>query len=452
MNAFGVLFLVAAVLLTWSLPRRLAALPLLMSALYMTDGQWVDIGGAHFTQPRLIIVAGLLRIVIRREQLFGGLQVVDKLMLLWGMLIMVTSAAHLPSLLLFRTGLVWTEMGAYFVFRIFLQDLDDVAAVFKVLAAALIPVSCVLLYEKQTGWNPYSLLGGVSEWAAIRNDSIRAAGPFSHAILAGTVGAAAMGIALALWSKSRALAVLCSTAGLATVYASTSSGPVLMVLFLCLAMAAWHCRNRMGVVRGMMIFLVLALALVMKAPVYFLIARIDIVGGSQGWFRAKLIDSSIDHISEWWLAGTDYTRHWMATGIAANENHTDMTNHFLSMGVTGGLPLMLTFMAVIAVSFHGVGVAVRMRESGNSRADQLFVWALGSLLFGFVLNFLSITLFDQSIMFFWLTIAAIAATKASQKREVHSRPRYHVHRRPQRTVPHQSAAGATIRASRAANR
>ena len=416
MNAFGALFLVAAVLLTWCLPRRLAALPLLTSALYMTEGQWLDIGGAHFTQPRLIILAGLLRILVRREVIAGGLQTVDKLMLLWGALIMVTSIAHQSSLLMFRTGLVWTELGAYLLFRVFLQDLEDVAAVLKAIAVVFAPVAGLLLYEKQTGWNPYSLLGGVNEWAAVRNDSIRAAGPFSHAILAGTAGASAIGFAWALWSKSAPLSVLCAAMGLAIVYASTSSGPVLMVVFVCLGMAAWLCRDSMGWVRTIMLSLILALALIMKAPIYFLIARIDIVGGSQGWFRAKLIDSSIDHLSEWWLAGTDYTRHWMATGIAANENHTDMTNHFLSMGVTGGLPLMLSFMGVVAVSFYNVGVAVRQREAAKARNDQLFSWALGALLFGFILNFLSITLFDQSVMFFWLTVASIAATRAQTRR------------------------------------
>ena len=53
----------------------------------------------------------------------------------------------------------------------------------------------------------------------------------------------------------------------------------------------------------------------MEDPIYFLMARIDISGGSQGYFRAQLIRSLIDHLSEWWLAGKDYTRHWMASGI-----------------------------------------------------------------------------------------------------------------------------------------
>ncbi len=62
-------------------------------------------------------------------------------------------------------------------------------------------------------------------------------------------------------------------------------------------------------------------------------ARIDIIGGSQGYYRAQLIRSSLEHLSEWWATGTDYTRHWMSSGIYANNRHTDITNHFLAMGV-----------------------------------------------------------------------------------------------------------------------
>ena len=61
------------------------------------------------------------------------------------------------------------------------------------------------------------------------------------------------------------------------------------------------------------------------------------------YHRAALIESAIKHLDEWWLAGTDYTRHWMPSGIPANENHTDLTNHYIAMGVMGGLLLLLLF-------------------------------------------------------------------------------------------------------------
>ena len=80
------------------------------------------------------------------------------------------------------------------------------------------------------------------------------------------------------------------------------------------------------------------LDLVMKAPAYYIIARADIIGGSTGWHRAALIDSAIRHLNEWWLIGTDYTRNWMVTGVSWSADNTDITNHYLYLGVLGGLP------------------------------------------------------------------------------------------------------------------
>src|SRR5207253_439216 len=92
---------------------------------------------------------------------------------------------------------------------------------------------------------------------------------------------------------------------------------------------------------------IVVLQIVMNDPVYFLMARIDFTGSSTGWFRAQLIRSSIQHLDEWWAVGTDYTRHWMPSGIYANEIHTDITNHFLEMGVWGGLPLLSLFVLAL---------------------------------------------------------------------------------------------------------
>jgi hypothetical protein len=145
--------------------------------------------------------------------------------------------------------------------------------------------------------------------------------------------------------------------------------------------------------------------------VYFLMARIDVAGGSQGWFRAQLISAAIEHLDEWWFAGTDYTRHWMATGIHANDIHTDIVNQVLAMGVMGGLPLMALFIMVMVAAFRDVGRATRENE-GASLDDRFLAWTLGALLFGHVMNFWSIYLFDQSVVFLYLVLAGIGAVQA----------------------------------------
>ncbi len=183
------------------------------------------------------------------------------------------------------------------------------------------------------------------------------------------------------------------------VLASGSSGPILTTLSVVAAMFLWKIRDKLRAIRWLALVAILVLDVVMNDPVYFLLARIDITGGGTGYFRAQLIRSALEHLDEWWLAGTDYTRHWMPSGITANPNHTDMTNYYLQMGVWGGLLLMLLFIVVLLVAFVRVGKALQVSEAANSE-DGFLIWTLGCILFGHATTFLSISYFDQTFLFF----------------------------------------------------
>lgn len=414
MNSIGIAFATVSALLMLTLPRRWAILPLILSAAYMTHGQALEIAGANFTMPRIVVAVGFLRVLLRREHIAGGFVALDRLVLFWAFLLLSTSAFHDYGALQYRSGMVWTELGSYFLFRIFVQDIEDARRTMKTVTVTLVPLAVIMLTEKFTASNLFAALGYVDAIPPIRDGQVRASGPFAHPILAGTVGAACIGMGLALWRVARFRALIGCAAGGAMVYASASSGPVLMVAFILLGVACWVMRGHMRSIWWMAIAGILALAAVMQAPVYFLMARIDIMGGSQGWFRAQLIHSAIEHFSEWWLTGTDYTRHWMATGISASARHTDMTNHFLSMGVMGGLPLLIVFVLVCRAAFRDVGRS--LQTPYVDAQHRFFVWTLGAVLFGFVMNFFAITLFDQSAIFFWLLVAAIASIASQAKK------------------------------------
>src|SRR5262249_40034135 len=154
------------------------------------------------------------------------------------------------------------------------------------------------------------------------------------------------------------------------------------------ALLLWQFRMRMRLIRWAGIFVLFALILAMKAPVYYLIARIDIVGGSTGWHRARLMESSVEHLNEWWFAGTDYTRHWMDEGIGNDPTQVDITNHYIRMGVTGGLPLVLLFMWTLKTGFSIVGHGMRGNSDGDSH-QRFMLWALGCALFAHTATFVS---------------------------------------------------------------
>jgi hypothetical protein len=406
MNAVGAIYLSVASILMLTLPRRLAMLPLLLSATYMTRGQIIEIGPANFTIPQLLVTFGFLRAMARGERVADGMHTVDKLLLLWATILIGSSAFHTSEAWLYRSGIVWTELGCYFLFRIFLQGLEDVRSTFRFMCVAMLPLAALMLFEKATGTNPFGSLGGVNAYSLVRDGHIRAGGPYAHPILAGTVGAMAIAMGLAVWKTSRWRALAGWLSGAGVVAAATSSGPILMVAFIVVALFAWRFRHHMRAVRWTILAGLLVLNAVMKDPIYFLMARVDISGGSQGYYRSQLIRSSIEHLQEWWLVGTDYTRHWMSSGVYANSRHADITNHILAQGVLAGLPLMIVFLAIVSYSFRDVGRAVK-QCAPDSVENQAFVWTLGAALFGFFMNFWSISLFDQSIIFFYLCLASI---------------------------------------------
>jgi hypothetical protein len=411
-NPIGLVFTLVASGLLLTLPRRLAAIPLLMGALYMTRGQEFDIG-VHFTVIRILVVAGIMRVISKGEWIADNINRVDLFLIFWAIWLIASSAFHTPDAWIFRAGMVWSDLGCYFLFRIFVQDGEDVQFIFKFLCVALIPIAMLMLLEKAIGKNFFAILGGVDETPVFRNGHFRASGPFVHPILAGGVGATCFPMALYLWKSHRKHAVAGLFASGSIIFASTSSGPIMMLLFILFGMTIWKVRDYLHIIRWLFLTGVIALDAVMKDPVYFLMARIDITGGSTGYHRAALIRSSIDHLNEWWLSGTDYTRHWMATGIFANANHTDITNHLLGMGVMGGLPLMFLFTMVLVAAFRTVGRALNENESAPME-QRFLIWMLGAIVFGHLWNFFSISLFDQSVVFFYFILACIGAVQVTK--------------------------------------
>jgi hypothetical protein len=177
----------------------------------------------------------------------------------------------------------------------------------------------------------------------------------------------------------------------------------------------------MRAVRWAAVVAYIVLDIVMKVPAYYIIARLDVTGSSTGWHRAALIESSIAHLEEWWFAGADYTRHWMPTGVSWNPNHTDITNHYLEMGVKGGLPLMFLFIASIAIAFMYVGKRTSCLR-GMGTKDQFVLWALGSALFAHATTCISVSYFDQSVLFLYLTLAVIGSASQAPLRGTVPRP------------------------------
>lgn len=412
MSVFAILFLLVTGGMLLTCPRRNAPLPLLMGCCYITLGQGVIVGPFSFTLIRILILIGWVRLLVRRERPPGPRLWLDKLFFIWAGWALFSSVFHKEpgAMMINNLGMVYNGIGVYMLFRCFCQTEEDLRGLLQVMGLVLVPVALAMCNEQLTGKNLFAVFGGVEPESLVRNGRIRSQGPFAHAILAGTVGAVCAPLLLGVYQFNRKVALIGLGACLLIVVASASSGPLLSVIFGCLALLLWKKRHWTRRLRIGAICLYILLDLVMKAPAYYLLARIDLTGSSTGYHRAALIESSIKHFNEWWLAGTDYTRHWMPYGVSWSPDHADITNHFLAQGVRGGFLLMVIFMAMMWCGFCNVG-AVLARGRDTSLRFKFLAWVIGACLLAHAATMISVAYFDQSVCFLYMTLAASSAIR-----------------------------------------
>jgi hypothetical protein len=159
------------------------------------------------------------------------------------------------------------------------------------------------------------------------------------------------------------------------------------------------------VVRWAVVLALVGLDLVMKAPVWFLIARIDIVSGSSGFHRAELIDTFVRHFNEWWLIGTKNAANW-------GFEMQDTCNEWVEMGETGGLATLLCFVLLVVRSFSRIGKARKRAFQDRDRA--WLIWFVGAALFAHAVAFYGISYFDQT-KYSWFALLCMISVVTAPK-------------------------------------
>jgi hypothetical protein len=408
-NTAGLLFTLAMGLLLLAVPRRYALAPVVLLVCYMSMGEGIVVAGLNFTMIRVLLCFGWLRIMMRGERIRLHLTTVDKLVIAWTVVRTVNYALvwSSTSALVNRAGYAFNILGAYFLFRLLIRNEDDVHRGLRYFAACIGPLSILILIEKTTGHNPFSIFGGVPPIPEIRDGVLRCQGPFSHSILAGTFGATSAPLFAGIWLRRKsyaALALMGMLSSAVIVVMGASSGPVLALAFGLLSVALWPLHHRMRLVRWAIVVVLVVLQVAMNAPVWFVIARLSVFSGSTGWFRGFLIDMTVRHFDEWWLIGSNAAPTW-------HPYLADVTNQYVAEGLDGGLLAMVLFIAILAFSFRAVGRAIR--SDRPDRNIKLLVWSLGAALASHTVSLISVTYFDQTfVMFYFLLAVIVVLSKA----------------------------------------
>jgi hypothetical protein len=369
--------------LTFILPRNRVIVPFLLGCFTIPIGQIVVLGGIHFTVLRILIIAALIRRAISSGtsstgKFPGGLNGVDRMVILWVVWIelMISFQFMETQAFIHNLGDFLDMFGGFLVVRFFIPDGETVRRSIKTLAVICIILGVCMLNEQISHVNVFGYIGGLGPGLTIRDGKIRSEGVLG-CISAGAFAGALIPLFLGLLTdrKNRILAYAALAGATVMVFTSNSSTSTLALAASALAIFLWPLRKQMRLIRWGLALGLVGLHLVMKAPVWALIARVDMTGSSSGYHRYQLVDNCIRHFSDWWLFGyKDYDR-W-------GYGMFDMCNQFVVQAVCGGLIGLIAYIAIFSRSFGAIGKARKNVE--GDRGKEWFLWCLGSTLFSIV--------------------------------------------------------------------
>lgn len=411
LTVITLILLCIGVVLVLLLPRKRILLPFFVIGFLLPETQVLVIPGMHLAVYRILLFVIWIRIIFnnwltRRDPYSIQMNSLDKVFIAWALCNAVTYSLLWLAVgaLLNRLGFLTISLGVYFMIRYVIRDRDDAVYAIRALAVATIPIAIAMIYERFTGSNLVSLLLGVGKHLAeIRNNSIRAQGPFSHSIVAGTFGAVLLPLFIGLWFEgkgNRLRAFLGLLSATVITMTSSSSTPLMTYCTSIVGVCFWPFRHRMRLVRWGIVIGLMMLQLVMKAPVWYVINRISGLIGGTGWHRAELIDQFLRRFFEWFLIGTQNNANW---GL----DMWDAINAYVKAGVEGGLITFVLFLAIIVIGYRRVGLT-RSAAEQTDPSNEFFIWTLGATLFSNTVAFFGIIYFDQSVVAWYCLLAMIS--------------------------------------------
>ncbi len=409
LNPLVAVWMLIAIVLILASSRKTAIVPFILAVFMIPVGQVIVLGGLHFTVLRVLILAGLVRRASSRAKFPGGFNPVDKMVVIW-----TVSALAILSLqwmdtqaLIHNLGDFLDCLGGYLVVRFLIPDHEAIRRTIKVLAVICAIQGACMVYEHITHVNVFGYLGGISG-VTIRDGKIRSEGVMG-CIYAGVFAGVLIPLFFWLWTEGKSRMAACAGLAGATamVITSNSSTSWMALGGGLVGLGFWPLRKQMRQIRWGLVCTLVGLHLVMKAPVWALIARVDLTGSSSSDHRYYLVDATIRHFSDWWFLGYKYYNLW-------GWDMWDTCNQFVDVALKGGLLTLVCYIAIFKRSFGAIGGA-RKRVSGD-RAQEWLLWCLGADLFANVVASFGINYMAQLMMslFPLLACISVATFEASQ--------------------------------------
>jgi len=403
---FIAIFLVAVL---FTLPKKYLLAPYLAAACFIPTDQRIVIAGLDFTILRILIVVGVFRLFLRGEQRVITWNKFDKIVFAWAIckfVIYVILWSNMQAVI-YSCGVMFDIIGLYWLFRQRIHSWKDIQFIIKVLSVCILIMVPLITLEWLTGNNPFTILGRITEHS--RLGRVRCRGAFPHSIMFGLFWATLtpLFLGMAMMDKNKLFYWGAVIASIFAVIASASSTPLVTLIVILPVIGAFKWRQYTSVAWKIFLLSLVALHIVMKAPVWHLIARMNIVAGSTGWHRYSLIDQAIKHFGEWALLGCRSTAHW-------GWLHTDITNQYILEGVRGGFVTLALFLIMIYMALKTL-----LRASLQKHKWQFLAWCIYVAIIGHCVAFFGVSYYGQIMMWWFLLLAIVGfITDGEKKRTV----------------------------------
>ena len=407
------LWMLIAIVLLLTLPRKKLIVPFVLAFFSTPMGQLLVLGGVHITMLQLLILTVLARMAAFKEtasekRFSGGFNSFDKLVVTWTLVALLAFSLEFMEMQAVIKGLgdLVISLGGYLAVRFLIPDREAIRRTVKVLAVVCVFQGLCMMSEQFTHQNVFSFAG--ANPPAFRNGNYRSEGAMGT-LYGGAMAGVLIPFFLWLWTekKSRIAALAGIGGATAMAFASHASTSWMAYGASLFGLAFWPLRKNMRLVRWGLVALLVALHLSMQGPVWSLIAKIDITGGSSSYHRYYLVDNCIRHFSDWWLLGCKNYGDW-------GYDMWDLCNQFVVNALTGGLLTLVLYLTIFKRSFRAIGIA-RKRVQGDRR-QEWFVWCFGSALFANVVAHFGINYMAHLSTYFFILLVCISVATRETKR------------------------------------
>jgi hypothetical protein len=372
------------------------------------------LAGAHFYVRLILALFGFVRLAKDKFKLAGGFNVVDKIFIVWACYrVFASVATNWPIGVMEQMASLLSVLCGYFFLRYLIQGEEDITRAAKTLAVIALILGISMVLERRFMVNAFGYyLGGSPVGPEIRNGAARAQATFGHSILAGCFGGTLVPLFVWLWGRKAKVAAVAGIAGsIMMVLTANSSTPVLAFVAGILGLLLWPVRRSMKAIRWAIVILIVGLAIGMNAPVWYIIAHINVVGGSGGYDRAFLLDTCAQHFKDWWLIGTKQNGSW-------GYDMWDQSDQFVAEAEVGGLVTLVCFIAIITKCFSRLGI---MRRRVRPK-QQWLLWCLGSIMLANIFAFFGVAYWDQTQVWWFAFLAMICAMTVPPRPSASTKP------------------------------